>query len=168
MGLLSLVTGRKAAREMVLLSSIALYQGLLVLCTITGQNCVGFSQKKISDKRHLPKKKKKKKKKSIIYLFGVLCRFQHCTGYITTGSFVGRGNQYIQLVSRFLYCKLPAISKQLPTFHQVQGLNHRPQRWEASVLPSVCYPSHSVVFLNRGIYRPGNMFIYFLGITYYA
>ena len=36
-----------------------------------------------------------------IYLFWVLRRFQHCTGHITTGSFVGRGNQYIQLVSRF-------------------------------------------------------------------
>ena len=26
-----------------------------------------------------------------IYLFGVLCRFQHCTGHITTGSWKGRG-----------------------------------------------------------------------------
>ena len=30
-----------------------------------------------------------------ICLFGVLCRFQHCTGHITTGSWKGRGNQYI-------------------------------------------------------------------------
>ena len=30
------------------------------------------------------------------------------------GSFVGRGNQYIQLV-KVLYCKLPTIGKQLPT-----------------------------------------------------
>ena len=29
---------------------------------------------------------------------GVLRRFQHCTGHITTGSFVGRGNQYIPMV----------------------------------------------------------------------
>ena len=28
-------------------------------------------------------------------LFGVLCRFQHCTDHITTGSLVGRGNQNI-------------------------------------------------------------------------
>ena len=28
-----------------------------------------------------------------IYLFGVLYRFQHCTGHITMGSFVGRGNK---------------------------------------------------------------------------
>ena len=33
-----------------------------------------------------------------IYLFGVLRRFQHCTGHITTGSWKGRGNQYIQVV----------------------------------------------------------------------
>ena len=29
----------------------------------------------------------------------------HYTGHITTGSFVGKGNQYIQLV-KVLYCKL--------------------------------------------------------------
>ena len=47
----------------------------------------------------------------------------------------GRGNQYIQLV-KVLYCKLLTIGKQLPTFpHRVKGLNYRPQRWEASVLP---------------------------------
>ena len=35
-------------------------------------------------------------------------------------SFVARGNQYIQLV-KVLYCKLPTISKQLPTFpHKVR------------------------------------------------
>ena len=51
------------------------------------------------------------------------------------GSFVGRGNQSIQLV-KVLYCKLPTIGKQLPTFpHKVWGLNSRPQRWEVSVLP---------------------------------
>ena len=37
---------------------------------------------------------------------------------------------------KVLYCKLPTVGKQLPTFpHKVWGLNHRPQRWEASVLP---------------------------------
>ena len=50
-----------------------------------------------------------------IYLFGVLRRFQHCTGHITTGSWKGRGNQYIQLV-KVLYYKLPTNSKQLPAF----------------------------------------------------
>ena len=44
-----------------------------------------------------------------IYLFGVLHRFQHCTGHITTGSWKGRGNQYIQFVM-VLYCKLPMAS----------------------------------------------------------
>ena len=29
--------------------------------------------------------------------------------------FVGGGNQYIQLVSRFLYCKLSTIVKNIPT-----------------------------------------------------
>ena len=52
-----------------------------------------------------------------------------------TGSFMSRGNQHIQLVN-VLYYKLPTIGKQLPTFpHSVRDLNHRPQRWEASVLP---------------------------------
>ena len=51
---------------------------------------------------------------SFFYL-GFLRRFQHCTGHITTGSWKGRGNQYIQLV-RVLYCKLPTNGKQLPAF----------------------------------------------------
>ena len=71
-----------------------------------------------------------------IYLFGVLRRFQHCTGHITTGSWKGRGNQYIQFV-RVLYCKLPTNGKQLPAFplEAVTGIEPRPQRWEARVLP---------------------------------
>ena len=50
-----------------------------------------------------------------IYLLGVLCRFQHCTGHITMGSLKGRGNQYIQLVE-VPYCKLPTNGNQLPAF----------------------------------------------------
>ena len=51
------------------------------------------------------------------------------------GNFVDRGNEYIQLV-KVLYCKLPTIGKPQPTFpHKDWGLNRRPQRWEASVLP---------------------------------
>ena len=46
---------------------------------------------------------------------GVLHRFQHCTGHIMMGSFVGKGNQYIQLV-KVLYYELPTISKPIPTF----------------------------------------------------
>ena len=70
------------------------------------------------------------------YLFGVLRHFQHCTGHITTGSWKGRGNQYIQLV-KVLYCKLPTNGKQVPAFppEAVPGIEPRPQRWEARVLP---------------------------------
>ena len=32
---------------------------------------------------------------SYVGLFGVLRRFQHCTGHITTGSWKGRVNHYI-------------------------------------------------------------------------
>ena len=71
-----------------------------------------------------------------IYLFGVLHRFQHCTGHITAGSSEGRGNQYIEFV-RVLYCKLLSNSKQLPAFplETVPGTKPRSQRWEARVLP---------------------------------
>ena len=66
-----------------------------------------------------------------IYLFGVLHRFQHCTGHIMTGSWKGRGNQYIQFV-RVLYCKLLTNGKQLPAFplEAVPGTKPQPQRWE--------------------------------------
>ena len=71
-----------------------------------------------------------------INLFGVLRRFQHCTGHIMMGSWKGRGNQYIQLV-KVLYCKLPTNVKQLPAFplEAMPGTKPRPQRWEARVLP---------------------------------
>ena len=72
----------------------------------------------------------------IVYcLFGVLRCFQHCTGHITTGSWKGRGNQYIQF-ARVLYCKLPTNGKQLPAFPltAMTGIEPRPQRWEARVL----------------------------------
>ena len=70
----------------------------------------------------------------LIYLFGVLRRFQHYTGHIMMSSFVGRGNQFIQLV-KVLYCKLLTNGKKLQTFpHMVQGLDCRPQSWETRVL----------------------------------
>ena len=74
-----------------------------------------------------------------IYLFGVLRRFQHCTGHITTGSWKGRGNQYIQFV-RVLYCKLPTNGKQLPAFplEALPGIEPWPQRWEAIVAVKEC------------------------------
>ena len=55
------------------------------------------------------------KKAFNFYLFGVLRRFQHCTGHIAMISSKDRGNQYIQLVN-VLYCKLPTNGKQLPAF----------------------------------------------------
>ena len=75
-----------------------------------------------------------------IYLFGDLRRFQHCTGHITTGSWKGRGNQNIEF-ARVLYCKLLTNGKQLPPFpHKaLTGIEPRPQRWEARVLP-LCHP----------------------------
>ena len=70
-----------------------------------------------------------------IYLFGGLHRFRHSTGYIRTSSFMGRGNQYIQIV-KVLNCKLLTIRKQLPTLlPRVWGLNRQPQSWEVNVLP---------------------------------
>ena len=51
-----------------------------------------------------------------IYLFGLLCHFQHCTGHITTGSFVGRRKPVHTVGVKVLYCNLPIIGKQLPTF----------------------------------------------------
>ena len=83
-----------------------------------------------------------------IYLFVVLRHLQHCTGHITTGSWKGRGNQYIQFVS-VLYCKLPTNRKQLPAFplEAVPGTEPWPQRWEARVLPLChCGPYISLWF----------------------
>ena len=81
-----------------------------------------------------------------IYLFGVLRRYQHCTGHIMTGSWKGRGNQYIEF-ARVVYCKLPTNSKQLPAFplETMTGIEPRPQRREARVLP-LCHrgPLNSV------------------------
>ena len=87
-----------------------------------------------------------------IYLFGVLRHFQHCTGQIMTGSWKGRGNQYIQFV-RVLYCKLPINGKQLPAFplEAMPRTEPRPQSWEARVLP-LCHrgpPLFGVMPLNQ-------------------
>ena len=58
---------------------------------------------------------------NLFFYLGFTSFFQHCTGHIMTGSFMGRGNQYIQLV-KVLYCKLPINSKQLPAFPLEVGL----------------------------------------------
>ena len=106
----------------------------------------------------------------LIYLFGVLRHFQHCTGHITTGSWKGRGNQYIQFV-RVLYCKLPTNGKQLPAFplEAVPGIEPRPQRWEARVLPLchcgpniyiLVYPLHHLIKLAMKM-LPGGLLLNF-------
>ena len=64
------------------------------------------------------------------------------------GSFMGRGNQDIQLV-KFLYYKLPTNGKKLPPpSHSVRGLNHQLQRWDASVLPLY---NHGPLELVKGL-----------------
>ena len=85
-----------------------------------------------------------------IYLFGVLRRFQHSTGHITTGCWKGRGNQYIQFV-RVLYCKLSTNGNQLPAFplEAVPGIEPRPQRWKATVTTLPPWPHKR--FINRGV-----------------
>ena len=67
----------------------------------------------------------------------------HCIGHITTGSFMGRRNQYIQLI-KVLYCKLPTNSKQLPAFplEVGPGFELRSQRWRQE-----CYHFAPVVHL---------------------
>ena len=89
-------------------------------------NIIKFSKKKIVNVIQV----------GLFCLFGVLRRFQHCTGHITTGSWKGRGNQYIEF-ARVVYCKLPTNGKQLPAFPltAMTGIEPRLQRWEARVLP---------------------------------
>ena len=97
-----------------------------------------------------------------IFLFGVLRPFQHCTGHITTGSWKGRGNPYIEFV-RVLYCKLQTNGKQLPAFpHEaVTGIEPRPQRWEARVLP-LCHrgPISSLVIQFTSVRVHHKKYIY--------
>ena len=80
-----------------------------------------------------------------IYLFGVLRRYQHCTGHITTGSWKGGGNQYIQLVCQgfcTVNCRPTASNYQLshlrPCREQNPGLRggRRECYHSATVVPS--------------------------------
>ena len=97
---------------------------------------------------------------ALICLFGVLRRFQHCTGHITTGSWKGRGNQYIEFV-RVLYCKLPTNGKQLPAFPRetVRGSNpglrggRRECYHSATVAPLFCLERISVCCINFALYK---------------
>ena len=72
-----------------------------------------------------------------IYLFGFFyVAFNTVQVNITTGSWKGRGNQYIQLV-KVLYWKLPTNGKQQPAFPlEVEpGFELRSQKCEMRVLP---------------------------------
>ena len=96
----------------------------------------------------------------MIYLFGVLIIYlgfyvAFNTVQVTTGSWKGRGNQYIEF-ARVLYCKLPTNGKQLPAFphRALTGIEPRPQRWEARVLlpcyqlsPGTNYRHHKIKHL---------------------
>ena len=68
-----------------------------------------------------------------------------------TGSWKGRGNQYIQFV-RVLYCKLPTNGKQLPAFplKAVPGIETWPQRWEARVLP-LCHHGPRIYYIMQDL-----------------
>ena len=66
-----------------------------------------------------------KKESRVIYLFKVLWRFSILYRFQRV---VLLAEQYKQLVT-VLYCKLPTIGKQLPSFtHKVRVLTHLPQR----------------------------------------
>ena len=88
-----------------------------------------------------------------IYLFILVLTLlsTHCIGHITKGSFMGRGNQYIQLV-RVLYCKLATNGKQLSVFPlEVRpGTELRSQRWEVRVLP-LCHRGPDYVYNTKFI-----------------
>ena len=72
----------------------------------------------------------------ILFIWVLTSLSTHCIGHIMMGSFMGRPNQYIQLV-KVLYCKPPTNSKQRPAFPLQVGLGFElwSQRWEVRVLP---------------------------------
>ena len=86
-----------------------------------------------------------------LFILVFTSRSTHCIGHITTGCFMGRGNQYIQLV-KVLYYKLSINGKQLPAFplEVGTGIVHQSERWEARVLP-LCHrgPPMSLSMLGQ-------------------
>ena len=102
----------------------------------------------------------------LIYLFilGFTSLSTHCIGHITTGSFMGRGNQYIQLI-KILYRKLPTNGNQLPAFTLEDGPGTKPrsQRWETRVLPlpfphSKATIQYTITCRNKRDVKPLNYF----------
>ena len=71
-----------------------------------------------------------------VYLFGVLSGFNTVQVISQGVALWEKGSQNIIQLVKVLYCQLLAIDKERLTFtHNVQGLNHRPLRWEVSMLP---------------------------------
>ena len=64
----------------------------------------------------------------ILYLFGVLCPFQHCTVHITTGSWKGRGT-YSSSEYCTVNCQLTASNYQLSHLRPCQELNPGLRGW---------------------------------------
>ena len=97
-----------------------------------------------------------------MYLFiWVLRRFQHCTGHITTGSWKGRGNQYIEF-ARVLYCKLPTNGKQLPAFPLEAVTGIEPQASEVggeSVTTLPPWPRYIYVKYTDKLYMIKKLFL---------
>ena len=81
----------------------------------------------------------------ILFIWILTSLSTYCIGHITTGSVMGRGNQYIQLV-KVLYCKLPTTGKQLPAFPLEfgPGTEPRSRRWKSRVLP-LCHRGEAII-----------------------
>ena len=109
----------------------------------------------------------------LIYLFGVLCRFQHCTGHITTGSWKGRGNQYIQFVRGFctVNCRPTASNYQLSQLRSCRESNPSLQVGGESVITLPPWPLtpilESLVKITA-IYSTISQFILIVGCQYLA
>ena len=103
-----------------------------------------------------------------IYLFGVLRRFQHCTGHITTGSWKGRGNQYIEFV-RVLYCKL-LTSYQLSHLRPWRGSNPGLRGGRRECYHSAICPSKETCWwfsFSKSICSVEKVFILTIGLLLY-
>ena len=92
----------------------------------------------------------------VLFMFCVLTSLStHCLDHITTGGFMGRRNQCIQLV-KVLHCKLQTNGKQLSDFilEVVLGTELRSQRWEARVLPLLYRGPYNYSISSRSNNQP--------------
>ena len=86
----------------------------------------------------------------------------HCIHHMT-GSFMGRGNQYIHLV-KVLHCKLLTNDKQLSAFPLEVGPETKPgsQRWEVRVL-LLCHHGPFIQHLKKYVeYLVLIFYVYFV------